>query len=232
MARIVYIIGTLYGSVGGSTFQKNASGYIVRQRPQLSKKSTLKQYSAHNKLQNWLANWNQLGGTNQMAWNVFAMANPKTNKFGQVKNITGANWFMSVNYMRTLLGLTVLDSPPTYTIPDAAPNFEIELFSDNIKINFLGSFDYTNNSLIVWVTPPTNRTTVSVNQIRKFSFTQASTPANPLTITSNWQSTIGINWDPLDFFPNSYITVCLQSVRRSSGISGVLLCKQANTDSI
>jgi len=232
MARIVYIIGTLKGSIGGITFQGNNSGYIVRQKPTLHKSSTVKQTNAHSLLQTYLYRWQQITETNRMNWNVFAGLNPKTNKFGEVKTLTGLNYFFSCNYMRTLMGQTQLDDPPSLDLPDAAPVFTVSADASNLEISGLDTYDYTNNALIIWTTLPTHRNTVTNNQIRKFVEIITANPGSPYNINTNFQVATKINYDPLTYFPGAMINICIEPIRVSSGITGTLRCVQTQVVSV
>lgn len=229
MAKIVYTLGTVKGSIAGLTFQGNRSGYIVRRRPQVHKSSTQKQTLAHSKLQHWLYEWQQLTSSQQMAWNTFALAHPKPNKFGELKSLTGANFFMSCNYMTDLTGVGLITDPPVYALPDAAPTFTLIATVDALKINYTSSFDYTDQSLIIWATPPTTRNTATINQLRKFVLINNSDPSNPQDITSAWESAMGITWNPHTQFPSANIFISLQPVGELSGITGALLVNSIST---
>jgi hypothetical protein len=226
MARIVYIIGTLKGSIGGITFQGNNSGYIVRQKPTLHKSSTVKQTNAHSQLQTYLYRWQQITETNRMNWNVFAGLNPKTNKFGAVKTLTGLNYFFSCNYMRTLMGQTQLDDPPSYDLPDAAPTFSVNADTGSLQLIDLDTYDYTNNAIIIWTTLPTRRNTLTNNQIRKYVEIITANPGSPFSISDEWQDATKIDYDPIALFPGAMLNICIEPVRVSSGITGTLRCVQ------
>ena len=129
-----------------------------------------------------------------MNWNIFALANPKTNKFGQVKEITGLNWFMSVNYMRVLQGQAVLNNPPTYTLPHATGPWGIDYDSTHITLIGLNLFNYKIPVTSVWTSLPTTRMKSSVNQIRKYVETIGSNPGTPYDITATWQPATQLTW--------------------------------------
>src|SRR3990167_8787809 len=127
MARIVYTIGELFGSIGGLTFQRNRSGKTVRMRPTVGKKSTTKQQESHLTHNNLLRGWQLLSLADKNEWNTYADTFTKTNKFGQEKELTGQNWYESINYWRNVLGLSELTTPPAHDLPTSPPTFEILL---------------------------------------------------------------------------------------------------------
>lgn len=229
MARIVYTVGEIFGSIGGLTFQRNRSGKTVRMRPTVGKKSTGKQQQSHLSHNNLIRGWQLLTLTQKDSWNSYAITWTKQNKFGQEKTLTGANWYESINYWREVLGLALLTEPPAHDLPQSPPTFEILISENNIEINFTSAHDYADSPVIVWVTNPTRKISNSINQIRKFALIIDSAPADPLDITTEWETGTGLDWAPSTNFPNAEIFVCLESVKASSGITSAMICSKANT---
>ena len=232
MGRIVYTIGEIKGSVGGVTFQNNSSGHIIRQRPTVKKTSTIRQQLAHSKHQAMLYAWSQLTNGQKDDWNLFAETYTKENKFGETKKLTGANWFTSTNFQRLLMGLTLLTSPPPHDLPAAAPEFTINLYDNDITLTITGPIDYDVSDLIVWCSMPTNRVKPTINNIRKYCTIKKTGTAGTFSIKAEWENATGLLWQPLDYFPNANIFVCLETVRITSGITSPLLCAKTNTSTI
>jgi len=232
MARIVYTIGEMMGSVGGLTFQRNSSGKIVRFRPTVGKKSTRKQQASHLSHNNLLRGWQGLTLSQKIEWNDYAGTYTKINKFGQEKQLTGANWYSSVNFWRNILSLSELVTPPTHDLPESPPNFSIEITDNSISINFLDAHDYVDSPVIIWASVPTLRNSNSINQVRKYVTIVSATPTNPLNITTNWQIATGINFTPTMTFPDANLFICLESVKASSGITSPMICDKINTSTV
>lgn len=231
MARIIYgpLVTAVKGSISGITFQANPSGSIIRSRPRTTKVSTTKQTQSHSKLSRLLFEWQAITQTQRDLWNEYAAAWTKTNKFGQTKILTGLNWFTSVNWWRLYLDTSILANPPAHDLPDAPPSFALILSDTDIYLNFLDSFDYSINALAVWMSIPTKKNTLSINQIRKLVTVFQATPLDPINITSQWETATGLVWAPANNFPNANIYVCLESIRKSSGITSSLLCTKNST---
>jgi hypothetical protein len=229
MARIVYTIGEIFGSIGGLTFQRNRSGKIVRSRPTVGKKSTTKQQISHSKHQNFLSLWQSLTTSQKDEWNLYALTFQKTNKFGENKTLTGQNWFESVNYWRQKLSLPLHTSPPPHTIPPGPPTFKLKISDNDIEVIITTSFNFDENALIIWVTKPTLKITNSINQIRKLAKIATSAPLNIIDITNEFVEATGLQWKPYEIFPNTNIFVCLESVNKASGITSSMVCKKINT---
>jgi len=229
MARIVYTIGEIFGSIGGLTFQRNSSGKIIRGRPTVGKKSTSRQQRSHAVHNELLRGWQLLTNAQKDLWNTYGNTFVKINKFGQDKTLTGANWFESLNFFRQLLSLPLFTSPPAHLLPSSPPTFEIELTATTISINFTSAHDYVDSPVVVWVTIPTRKISNSINQIRKFALIISAAPADPLDITTEWETATGLSWSPVTNFPNANIFVCLESVKASSGITSPMVCGKKST---
>lgn len=226
MARVIYgpLVSSVKGSVGGTTFQSNASGEIIRKRPQVHKASTTKQTQAHARLQTLLSQWQTLTQAQRDAWYIYARTWPKVNKFGQSKNLTALNWFTSLNWWRTYLGSSIFTLPPVHTTPPAPPAFEM-IFSDTaIKILFTEPYVFTENNIAIWCSLPTRRNTLTLNQIRKLIYVITAAPASPLDITTYWEAATGISWAPATLFPEANIFTCCESVSVTSCITSSFLC--------
>jgi hypothetical protein len=229
MARIVYTIGEIFGSIGGLTFQRNRSGKIVRTRPTVGKKSTTPQQNAHIKHTQLLQEYQNLTLEQKQQWDTYAATFPKINKFGQEKTLTGQNWYESINFWRKALALPTLSTPPPHTLPQSPPDFDIEITETQLKLKPTQPHNYTDSPVIVWVSIPTSRATNSINQQRKFALIITEDPGSEINITTEWEAATGLTWQPLTSFPNAQIFVCLESVRTESGITSPMLCKKANT---
>ena len=154
----------MVGNLGDITFQRNTAGTIVRLRPRPSKSSTTQQTTAHINHIDWSYEWQQLTQDERDDWNTYAGTWTKVNKFGQTKTLTGLNWFESANYYRLELGESILTAPPVHDLPQAPPDFDINITDDTISLTFNEAHDYDVSPVIVWVCAPTKRGTQSLNQ--------------------------------------------------------------------
>lgn len=189
----------------------------------------MRSHATHNDL---LRGWQLLTLAEKGLWNAYANVWPKTNKFGQDKNLTGQNWFESLNYYRDLLSLSLFTIPPAHDLPIAPPTFEITLSALSVVISFTSSHNYIDSPVIVWTTIPTRRTTTSINVIRKYVTIITADPGTSLDITSDWELATGLNYTPALTFPNANLFVCLESVKASSGITSAMVCESESTQEI
>lgn len=232
MARIIYTLGELAGSIGGMTFQRNNAGSIVRTRPRPNKSTTIRQSQSHINHTKWIYQWQQLTQTQRDNWITYASTWTKLNKFGQVKTLTGLNWFETSNYYRPSLNEAILFNPPIHTLPQNPPSFEVQLSDSTLNIYLIDAHDYNGSPLIIWVSAPTNKNTPSINQTQRKAMILDNLVTNPVNITTEWQLATGLQFSPTTSFPNANIYVCLQSISRSSGITSPFLCSKEHTGTL
>lgn len=230
MARVQYGGGvtSFVGSIKGNTFQNNSSGTIVRGRPSIRRKATILQTTTHSLHIAMLAGWQALTPSQKSSWNDYALAWPKINKLGQTKQLTGQNWYESVNIKLIQIGASPVSVPATHTLPASPPAFTIDITDDDFIIHTDEGFNWTENAVNVWATLPTRKITLNVNQIRKLIQTQTTDPSGAITITAGWETATGLPWNPSNRFPGTNIVVCLESICKASGISSAFLCTLAD----
>lgn len=119
MAIIQYGGGVvaMRGSIAGTTFQTNTSGPINRARSAPRRRTTSAQATIQTRTASLLVAWRNLSATYQTAWSDYAVANPRTDKYGTSKQNTGNNAFNTINSNLILCGSAALDLPPTPTLP-------------------------------------------------------------------------------------------------------------------
>lgn len=231
MAKVQFGAGidAITGSIGGWTFHRNRSGNIVRLRGGALKNSTTKQTQAHQKHIKFLQLYQQLTQANKDLWDTFSLTFTKIDRFGQVKTLTGLNWFESINFYRDLLSLSILNSPPTHTLPVDVQDYNLVVGSAEIEVNFDPAFDPADNALLIFSTSFNTRVTTSQRQFMRLTKVLPAGPYGNIDITSDWETAHGIPWPPSSAPICGRIAVQVQTINKSSGISSTALSK---TDAI
>jgi hypothetical protein len=232
MARIIYTLGELKGSIAGATFQQNASGKIVRSRPRVKRSSTTKQQTQHEFHQQLLAGWQGLTNVQRNDWNTYASIHDKINKFGESKTLTGANWYESVNYWQLKFNFVLFTSPPPHNLPQAVPAFTINITDNTIGVTVTGAMDWATNGIIWWATYPSQRNKPTVNNIRRWLEQTFIDPGGDIDFTGVWNIRMGFAWLPLQNFPSSNVYICAETYRRDSGITSPMLCNKISTSTV
>lgn len=221
MARVQFGSGvtSIVGSIGGNTFQSNRSGYIIRSRGFTRKQVTPKQVTAMNAYQYYLYLWSLLTLVEKQSWDTLALAHTKTDKFGQIKTLSGFNWFVSVNYMQVLCGFSPLNTAPVYAAPSSVPNYTVNASITKLQLIIDTPQTITDNFAIIRATPPINKTTTSFQKQLKFISVIQSDYWDNVDITSDWENATGYSWPP-SFDVNKFqIGIMIQSVNINSGVT-------------
>lgn len=230
MAKVQYgsIITDMSGSIGGITFQKNRSGSIARLRSGTRKNTTPKQSEAHALHTALIREFSLLTLPEKQAWDLFADANPKTDKFGTERVLTGQNMFESLNYWYLRFGFPLLKAPPIITLPTPVPTYNILLDTTQIGIEFAPPFEPASNSLIIFTTPPTNRVTQSMRPLWRFTIADASPSYSIIDFTTQWEEAHGIDHPAGGTGGNYNIGVLVMTICNVCGFTSVGTIQVAN----
>ena len=91
------IITDIAGSVSGSTFRRTPAGIILYNKQGTQIKSAFAKFSVKNRITAIFRNWEILSNDDKIAWANNALLYPVTNKFGQLKYLTGRQLFTKLN---------------------------------------------------------------------------------------------------------------------------------------
>jgi len=121
MARIVYsaLIDNIRGSVGGTTFQKNAYGYTVKHKPNMIKPWTSDQLARQIAFSRAVKAWKQASTQTRNNWDSWAVTNPQYSKHNPNAVLSGFACFVKWHTQNFLDGAGYVDTNPSLTIPDA-----------------------------------------------------------------------------------------------------------------
>lgn len=128
MAKIEYGGGVtaITGHIGGTVFQQNGSGFIIRAKGNARKLRTFPQNEHLAQYQSVRKLWYSLDLSQKEDWNTFASLHIRTDRWGQTKSVNGIAWFSSINWFRQLSGESALLTPPTYDVPAAVPAWDFD----------------------------------------------------------------------------------------------------------
>lgn len=222
MARVNYsgLISEIVGNIGGSTFQKNKSGFIVRTVGHCKKSSTVKQTQAHAQHYNLLANYSALAVLEKIAWNDFATLHPFIDKFGRSKAVSGANWFCSINSSLLELGQDIITNPPTYELPLINWSNSGYLDNGNIWLYTTVNTADSDSRLQIFTTPVLKGSSTSFSRYLKNTHLIRQDVSGGINLVFYWQNAHGLIYDYNSLEPSNYIGVAIRAINVNSGISG------------
>lgn len=160
MAKVFYgsQVVDLAGSIGGLSFQKNASGAIAKLRPGLSQSLSESQIIRNYIFSDSLVAYNNLSAASKALWKAFAAAHNKVDFYGTTKKLSGQNWFCSLYMNAVACSLTPLTDPPTYAVVAAPPMPINTLFDTSVPsmwFQFDSPYALADDFLFVFCSPLT-----------------------------------------------------------------------------
>lgn len=219
MARVTYgsEITELTGSIAGTTFQRNFSGNIARSRPNkiINPSNLLGQKQLL--LSSLVNTWTQLSESNKAGWNALAAAHDHTDPWGNVRTISGYQWFLSCNLNLAVINGSQISVAPAYSLPDPPPSYSILYQSDAFLIVFSETYDPDPDTLVIYATPPV-RTTSSKSRISTFVLDVGSTPdTDTIDIAYSYYEKFGYTIDQLISFQYFSIVTRICVIDPSTG---------------
>jgi Mycoplasma protein of unknown function, DUF285 len=169
------LINSIKGSVNGSTFQRSASGLILRNKPKSVGKGTNAQATVRNIQGQLNTAWRGLGDTNRLIWATFAsFANGSnvTNKGNRSAN-TGKMQFIAVNFWLLQYGKSVLSLPTVGATETSFIPCPPDYTTTSNLMNYDGTLDTTEQILVTRVSLPQSNSTNTANTgMRTLVYTQ------------------------------------------------------------
>lgn len=125
MARIKYsaLVTEIAGSIGGTTFQRNAYGYTVKNKPNIVNPASIGQRFIQNEMSASARQWQQLTNAQRTLWSGYAQDYPIASRLNPSSFLNGYNYFVQYHINRKEVGsVTALGNP--YATRDAYTLFE------------------------------------------------------------------------------------------------------------
>lgn len=114
MARIKYsaLVTEIAGSMGGTTFQRNAYGFTIKNKPNMVKPNRARQIVRKVDFQANVKRWRELTQSNRDAWIAYATTYPVPSRLNPDSYLNGFNAFVRYhNYLSVYNRTAVLADP-------------------------------------------------------------------------------------------------------------------------
>lgn len=221
MARILYssIADELRGSIQGNTFQRNASGTIVKGRNLQRFSSSPEQNARQAYFTEVATYWSSLSLTDRLNWQEEGILHSRTDFYGRVKNLSGFQWFMLLNSNRLLTGQSMLTVPPIDWTVTAVPSFSVTIDSGDFTFDFTVSQDLTDWNLIIMASAP-NKSGSFQSRVHKLIMVNVTgNTVSSIDLSSYYIAKFGIDARDLVGTSNAAIFMNVYSVKRATGMS-------------
>jgi hypothetical protein len=155
MARIIYsaLITELSGSIAGVTFQNNASGHIVRTKPNNPVNPSYCQQLQLSAVSRLVNIYSTLTIDQKTDWRTLALNHPNVGPFGTIKQLNGYQMFLSCNLNLLTCNQNPILEAPSYSAPTSTPNFEVFSSSLSVFLTLNQPFTYNSHKLFLFASP-------------------------------------------------------------------------------
>ena len=108
MARIKYsaLVTEIAGTIGGTTFQRNAYGYSIKAKPNMVNPNSSTQALRKQFFGTAVQKWAELTPTERSAWETYASTFPIPSRLNAASNLNGYNAFIRWHGINSLSSLT------------------------------------------------------------------------------------------------------------------------------
>lgn len=136
MARIVYsaLIESIRGSIGGTTFQKNAYGYTVKKKPNMCRPNTPDQQVQKIYFSRAVNAWQNLTNAQRTDWNTWASTYPQYAKHNPTSQLSGFAVFTRVHVYRFMTGEAIDTNPSYFDYNEDTLTFTVTLAAGVLRI--------------------------------------------------------------------------------------------------
>jgi hypothetical protein len=166
MARIIYSvpISEIVGSIGGVTFQRNASGFIAKAKSNPTVNPGKKQAIKESAFGSLVALYATLTIAEKESWAALALANLHTTPWGIMKKLNGFQQFISNNTNLSLCGVAARLTAPDYILPPAPDPFILTFEQYIMSLVFAAPYSPAPNTFFVYITPPLRTGTLKLRK--------------------------------------------------------------------
>ena len=224
MARILYsgIVSELKGSVKGTSFQRNAAGSIAKGKANSRFAPSTLQSAKRNFLARLAAHWMALDFGQKDAWNQYALDYPRVDFWGVTKQLSGIQWFMSINQALYIAYSIFLDDPPVDNAILPVPTCFLHATSSSLYLDFGSLLDISDRAIVVQATGPRRYTSSLSRQQRFFMAVFSSESIRYLDFMAAWEAFFGMDWATYYAMSGAGVMSYSYAVNASNGISSSL----------
>lgn len=139
MARIIYtaLVQQIAGTMGGTTFQRNAYGYTIKNKPNMVRPNRALQNTRKITFQGIVQFWRGMSDTVRGEWITYAATYPIPSRLNPDSDLNGFNYFVRYNSYYALItggAITDVSGPAPTTLTGVAIELEDDGGTFNVNI--------------------------------------------------------------------------------------------------
>jgi hypothetical protein len=217
MARVVYgeSITELIGSIGGITFQRNASGPIARLKPKPPVNPSEGQSKQQHLLGTLVSHWPTLSSAEKTSWDDFAAAHNHFTPWGDEKTLNGFQWFVSCNLNLLLADEAIIDTAPAFASISPPDAFTLTADADSLNLIWASAFTVAPDYLFIYLTLPIRHSSLKLRRSMFLVKIDDTFNGTDLDITSEFEDLANVTW--ADFYSGSECNIIARIIVVESG---------------
>ena len=227
LVQLSGIISNIKGSIGGTTFSQNRAGTTAKKRITQGRLLNQKQSGALNTAVAVTVAWNALSYSQKNIFNLYALANAFTDRYGVVKQLTGYQWYKMLSQNSQYFTGSQLTSPPTFSIPSALPTFTLYTEHDGLRVQWSTPIDTTDIYVYCYTSAPTKQQARVQRGSYRLTDVRALDTSSFFNITSAWSAAHGIDYLSIAASGNFNISALFFAVKKSSFNTGIAVTASA-----
>jgi hypothetical protein len=160
MARVTYgsFVTEINGSIGGTTFQRNAHGFTAKNKPNMVRPWTDYQKNMQNVLSQCISAWRNITVSERSAWESWATGNPQYSKHNPSRRLSGYSCFVKWHFYQFLSHQPVVVSPITPIPSYTPPVLQINHGPVETYLTITSTFTLYNWMYAIFMSPPLGET--------------------------------------------------------------------------
>lgn len=215
MARVIYGGGVteFVGSIGGTTYQSNGSGFIARVLPKIRKSRTYSQVNQLSQFSYISQLYRNLSGADKADWDAFALANNHVNYWNETKITNGLGWFIVINSLRLAAGDSVTNVSNGNVLPSTIPTCSVTITATEVLLDCATPIGAAGEALYIWATSELpNNTYLPRKALRLIKVTNADSLL-PIDLASDWVNVFGGTVTDKLFTPSNSLILALTKIK-------------------
>lgn len=193
MARIIYgaLAESIRGSIGGTTFQRNAYGYTIKKKPNMIHPNTQWQQAQKIYFSKAVLAWNALTAAQRLDWDSWASTYPQYAKNNPSSQLSGFAVFVRTHCLRFMTGKAV-DTNPTYaTYANASCTLAFNVSAVAMEMDFTDTNGNEEFYVALFVSRPFSGSQNFIGTKTRYFEVEPSITTNGIIITNTWLAKFG-----------------------------------------
>ena len=195
MAKLISMIGTLSGKIGGTVYSHNRWGQYIRQLVIPTQPRTSYQQNQRARIASCAERWHDLTPSDRLQWENYATQIVRVDRQGVRISYNGYTAFMLINTERLFLGDVCKDDAPLFWQGLQPEGIVFDVTATAMTLQSVlaggGSIATTGASyLVAWSCPWQSEGAMFARTWRAFGVYPPNT-AIPITLTAEWAARFG-----------------------------------------